>query len=213
MEANLPVSNDALAVHLLTQFLLWFFIVFGVIGLIVGAGLVFRAGLMERLFSSTNRWISLRRATRWTAVPHDITPVVRRYERTVGVAFILISAYSIYTLTSQTDARRVAMALSLNIRPEFATWLIESVGAILIVGNVIALATGILLAIYPQVVQKIEAYANRWYSFRHASLGVDEMHTGFDTLVLRFPRSAGIAVVVASLVLLLNCIVLLRSIH
>ena len=205
------LTNAAIAQQLLFLFLLRFFFVISVIGFAVGVCLMLNAALMQRIGGILNRWVSMRKSTKWLNVPRDTGPVVRRYRRPIGVVFVLVAVFSLYGLITQVDTGRLAFALGLRAPREFVTLIVESAYRFLIVGNLLAIVTGVMLLVFPDTFHKIELQANHWYSFRRATLGADDLHSELDGWVARFPRTAGLAITIVALGVAVNCGVLLRA--
>lgn len=175
-----------------------------VISFSVGAGLLLNPPLMQRIFQVMNRWVSLRRSTKWMNVPRDIGPTVQRHRHIIGLVIVLVAAYSLFSMADRIDANRLASMLRMETPRIVVTWLIDSIYWMLVVGNLIAIATGVMLVAFPSALSRLEAHANGWHSFRRASLGADDMHTGLDRAVSRHPRASGLAIAMPALGLIVH---------
>lgn len=190
--------------QLLATALFRFFLVFGIFGFAVGVGLIVNPMRMLRFFAIMNQWVSLRRSTRWLAIPRDTGPVVQRFRRPIGAAFILLAAFSTFVLIVKIDAHRVITALRIHDPHSLATLIMESVRWCLITGSMMAIAVGIMLIFFPKALQAIEMRANRWYSMRSWSRGGDVLHLGLEKWLESYPRAMGWIIAVASLVVVVD---------
>lgn len=184
------------------QFTVVLFLVGGLAVLAVGVGLIVaRAGTL-RFFVAMNRWVSTRRAFKPIEVARDTRQAVQRHRRWLAVVFIAGAAFALYGLATWFDARAVSFVFGLDPRPSsVASWLVESVRWVLIVGNLTAIVIGIMLGFFPDALAALEARGSRWYSDRQLVKGGDAMNLALDNWVAAFPRSAGWIITVAGLIL------------
>lgn len=202
------MSTTAVA-QLLFSFVATVFLVFGLLAFAVGLGLIVSARGMSRLFSLTNRWISLRRPLRSLERVHDIRPMVGRYRRWFGAVFVAGAAFSVYGLLLQFRAETLASALRFELPGVVVAWLLESLRWLLVLGSLLALAVGFLLLFSPGMLDRIAAAADRWYSPRRAITRADRMHLALDLRVRQHPRAAGAIIAAAALFVVVNFAMLL----
>lgn len=176
-----------------------FFFVFGIVGLAVGVGLAVDPERMQRFFAYMNRWVSMRRSTRWLAIPRDTGPALLRFRRPLGTAFILVAAYSTFVLFAQIDPQRVAAVLRIDAPQIFVVWIVDSLRWCLIFGGLAAIAVGFLLIFLPAALGVIEARSNRWYSTRNRLRKSDDMNMAFDQWIERHPRATGWTIALGAL--------------
>jgi len=200
----MPPISHAIVDQLLVPFMVRFFFVFGIGALAVGIGLVFFRAPALRFFGSMNRWVSLRRSTKWLAIPRASEPLVRRFRRPLGAVFVLVAAFSTFVLMTQVDADRVVTALRVKVPHTYGVWLMEAVRWFLVAGGMLAIAVGIMLLFFPQALLALETRANRWYSFRGVSRAGDTMHMGLDAWVANYPRSIGTIIATGALVVVID---------
>jgi hypothetical protein len=74
---------------------------------------------------------------------------------------------------------------------DIALWLIDSLRWMLVLGNIVAIIAGIMLAFFPDRVAALEASGGRWYSARKMTRSASEMKPKLDMLVADHPRAAG----------------------
>jgi hypothetical protein len=209
----MPLANSNLLYQILIPSIVLFFLVWSVVGVGVGLGLIVSPMKMLRLFGSVNHYVSTRHGLKPLSEGHDVEPQVRKNRRWIGTFFILGAVYSIFGLVRWFDNGPIISALSLDLPRPFLAWIVESVRWILIVCSVFAFVIGTLLCFYPNVVYRLEQRTDHWYSFRQLFLGVDTLHLGLDRWVAAFPRAAGLMIVIAALVAVANSAVLWQQLR
>lgn len=203
-----PISHTR--IEFFAPLLAQFFFVFGIIGCVVGIGLVIAPVRMHALFGVMNRWVSMRRNMKWMAKLRDSgSPSVPFFRGLLGVAFIIAAIFSIIVLTAQIDVPRVVAAIGVNLPRSFVAMLIECVRWFLIVGNLLAIAVGIMLIFFPQVLSVIEKRTNHWYSIRSHTQGGDTMVMAFDKWIESNPKTMGLIIAVGSTGVAINFGILL----
>ena len=203
-------ANSSLIYQILIPSILLFFLVWSVVGVGVGLGLIFSPMKMLRLFGSANHYVSTRHGLKPLSEAHDVEPQVRKNRRWIGTFFILGAAYSIFGLVRWFDSGPIVSALRLDLPRPFLAAIVESVQWSLIACSVFAFVIGTLLCFYPNVVYRLEQHTDHWYSFRKLFLGIDTLHLGVDRWVAASPRAAGLIIVIAALVAVANSAVLLQ---
>ncbi len=185
--------SDLLFDQFLVPFFIRFFFLFGLIGVAVGAGLVFAPQRMQHVFGWMNRWISTRRSMRWFDRPRDVDAAIYRFCRRVWFVLMLLVIYSIFVLITQVHAADFVAALGIrNTRYSLvAEIVVQTVQWFLIAGELLVMAVGIMLFFFPARLIAIEKRVNQWCSTHHWTRPFDVMHMGFDTWVRSRPRTMG----------------------
>lgn len=187
----------------LAQSTVIFFLVSGLALLAVGISLIVNSACTLRFFGNMNRWVSMRRMSRPLEIPRDTRQTVQLYRYWFAAIFVAGGAFAVFSLLTQFDAAAITFVLGLGFfKPAFSGWLIDSVRWLLVAGNVLAIAAGILLAFFPHIVVKLEARGSHWYSERRITKGADQLNLKLDAWVESNPRPAGWAIVFFALVLL-----------
>ena len=184
----------------LTQFMVRFFFVFGIIGFAIGVGLILNHVRMHQMFGVVNHWVSLRPGTRWLAIPRDTSATVASFRHLIGGIFVIVAAYSTYVLMTQVEVPRFVAALRIDAQPALVALIVEAARWCLVVGGMVAVAVGIMLIFFRNALAAIETRANRWYSFRRHTLDADTMHMGFERWTEAHPRTTGWVLSVGALV-------------
>lgn len=197
---NLIVASQSVRLWL-AQSVVVFFLIGGVSLLAVGMGLIINGAGALRFFGTMNHWVSMRRATRSLEIPRDTRPAVQKYRYWLAAIFIAGGIYAIVGLLTGFDTRAVITLFSLEyLRPDFAAWLVEGFRWVLVVGNLTAIVTGIMLAFFPNALVALEARGSSWYSERKVARGADTMRvTSLDIWVAAYPRAAGAIIAIFAL--------------
>lgn len=187
------------------QSLVVLFFVGGLVGFVAGACLIFCSERTLRVFDALNRWVSMRNVSKPFELPRDTTRAVQKYRRWLAAFFIAGAVFSIFVLATKFDARAVISGFSLNtLRAPVASWIVESARWLLIVGNLVAIAVGIMLGFFPAAITALEASGGRWYSERRLTKVADAMNLSLDRWVAAFPRTAGVIFMLTTLILVGN---------
>jgi hypothetical protein len=189
------------------------FFALGIVAVAVGIGLLVCSTAMFRLFATVNRSVSTRKATKPMSVQRDIKPVVQRYRLWFGITLIIGAAYSIYGLGANFNAELVAAALAAtpaaNMSYSPVTLFVDVARWTMLVSSVLALAVGFILCFAPHTLGAIEAHTNRWISTRKAAIGVEKEYLTVDKWVETFPRTAGGAITLGALIVVISSGVML----
>lgn len=184
-------TGDYLVDQLLIPFVLWIFIVAGIVGLALGVGLIAGSARTLRFLGTMNRWVSLRNSLKPMEEPHDIGRAVFGHRRWFGAAFAVGGAFTMFMLLAKVELAAVVSALGRNAAPVVVAWIVESLIWILVVGGALAVVIGIMLVFSADALRALEARVNRWYSPRQLGKSADTMHMTLDAWVEAFPRTAG----------------------
>jgi hypothetical protein len=186
----------------LAQSAVIFFLLVGMALLAFGVGLLVNSEAALRFIGRMNRWVSMRAATRPLEIPRDTRRAVQKYRLAFAVAFVLGGGFALYGLMLQFNALAVVKLLGLNaLHPNAAGWLVDSLRALLVLGNALAVVAGIMLALFPAQLDALESRAGRWISARKATKGADDMHVRLDSWVAVYPRAVGTTAVVIALLM------------
>jgi hypothetical protein len=205
----MPLLNNYLFDQLLVPVVFLFFLVSGIFGVGLGIGLVVFRTRAFRLFSPMNRWISARKSLQSMEAQHEIDPFVRKYRRWFSTLFIVGGTFSIFMLVAKAPATAVASIFGAGRSSIIGPLIIQSLGALLILGSVLSIAIGMLLGLFPRALTALEMRTNRWYSSRQFVKGADEMHLPLDRWFESSPRTAGCILAVAALILTVNSAIVL----
>jgi hypothetical protein len=185
------------------QALTVFFVVGGIVGVAVGLSLITNSERTLRFFGTMNRWVSMRRATRPLEIPRDTSRTAQKHRRWLAAAFIAGGAFATFILATKFDAGAANQLLNLTaLHPSIASWIVASVRWILIVGNLIAVLVGILLAFFPAALVALEAGGGSWFSERRLFKGADTPNLSLDKWVAAYPRQAGAIIAAGALLML-----------
>ncbi|MGQ0547383.1 MAG: hypothetical protein ACT4P3_18960 [Betaproteobacteria bacterium] len=180
------------------QTLLVVFLAGAVLALAVGLTLVFDSARALRWNERLSRWISTREAVQRFDRPRDIKRYVYRMHRVFGLAVVAGALYCLDVLTFGFSPGALARALRDLGSQGVLELAFESVRLFFIVGNLAALAAGVVLCFRPSLLKGVEAWADRAYLERTSARTLDEMRFQPDQWVSRHPRLAGALVLAGS---------------
>ena len=180
------------------EFLVLLFLVGGFTLLVIGLGLIFSSARTLNFFARLNRWVSLRQTVKPLEIPRDTRPAVQKWRRWFAVLFVAGGAFALFGLFTRYDAAAIIYGLKLGfLRPSFAYWVIDSVRWVLIIGNLVGIAIGIMLAFFPDTVARSKRAAAGGTSERRHAVNRDAMRvTKIDEWVAEFPRASGLVITV-----------------
>jgi hypothetical protein len=209
----MPLLNNYLFDQLLVPVVFLFFLVSGIFGVGLGIGLVVFRGRVFRLFGPMNRWVSARKSLKPMEARREIDQFVHIYRHWFSALFIIGGTFSLFMLVAKVHATAVASIFGAGRFPVIGPLIIESLGALLIVGSVLAIAIGIILGFFPRALGALEKRTNRWVSSRQIAKGVDDVHLPLDRWFESSPRTAGCILAVAALILTINSAIVLFGRH
>lgn len=198
--------SDLLFEQFLTPFFIRFFFVFSLLGIAIGAGLLFAPQRMHHIFELMNRWVSTRRSMRWFDIPRDVDAAIHRFCRRMWVVLMLLVVYSTFVLITQVHAGNFVAALGIQ-NAEYSLVVeifVKTFQWFLIVGELFVVVVGILLFFFPATLFAIEKRVNQWCSTHHWTLGLDAMRMDFDTWARGRPRTMGSLITAGALFVGLN---------
>ena len=177
--------------HVLIQILIVLFLIVGISGLGVGAGLILSSQKTSQLFHRLNRWFSTRHALKTVEVPHETDRVAHQYQRWLAGGFVLGGLISIFGLVAAVDVVALSKLLVEKRFAAFAAVILDSARWFLIVGSAAGVVVGAMLLFYPNAEVTLEKFTNQWVSSRRAVRHWDDMHMTLDMLVEAHPTPAG----------------------
>ncbi len=143
-----------------------FFLIWSLISVAVGVGLIVSSARMFRLFAVLNHYVSTGQALKQLATSSDIDQSIRKHGRLFGVAFVLGAAYLIYVMLVHYDNSLLVTLLDVRHPQPYMVWILDCVRGLLIVFCLFAFVVGALLCVFPDALARFEAYANRWVPVR-----------------------------------------------
>ncbi len=202
MEFMNMMGNQAVRLWL-AQSTVLFFITAGIVLLAVGISLIVNSAGTLRFFGRMNQWVSMRSVSKPLEIPRDTRQAVQKYRYWFAAVFVVGGLYAVFGLLTQFDIRGVIRVFGLEFfRPDFAAWVVDSARWVLVAGNLVGIAVGLLLAFSPATVVKLEARGSHWYSERQMTKGADSLNLKLDAWVAAHSRVAGGCIVVLALALI-----------
>jgi hypothetical protein len=187
-----------------------FFLLFSVVGVAVGVGLLLWKQPTLHLLGTLNRWVSTRRWLRAAEIPHDTSSTVQRYRVWIGLFFVLGAAYSLFGLVARFDLAALIPASRLGSVHPAAVWLLQSLRWFLVLASVAAAGVGVLMVLLPETLRTLETRANEWHSSRKALGGAgDTMYMPLDKWVEHYPRIAGFVIAAGAFAIAIGSVMVL----
>lgn len=197
----MPLLNNYVISQILIPVVFTFLLISGLFGVGLGVGLIVFRDRVFRRFGPMNRWVSTQKSLESMEARRDIEPFIRKHRRWFGGFFALGGIFSIVVLVARVNATAVASMFGPGHSSVIVPWFIQSLAAFLLIGSVLAIAIGLILVFFPELLGAIETRTDRWYAPRQIIKGADEMHLPLDRWVEASPRAAGWMLVVASVFL------------
>jgi hypothetical protein len=181
-------------------------------GLVTGAVLIVRPGLLAQVGKFSNRWVSTRKLDgsleRWVSTD---TWLYRHHFLSGSV--ILAGAFWViaYFLIS-FDSRRLSAAMTGggHTSPQLVDGLASAFAVICLVGAIFAVAVGFALLVRPGALHAFEQATSRWFSLRRTLKPAELPRTDVDEYVMGHARLAGALLLAGSLYILAGLLFALR---
>jgi hypothetical protein len=191
-----------LAVQTLGPVLFVLLLAGAILGIVIGALLVFDSARVMRWNSALNRWYSTRKATQVLERPVEVKRLVYRWHRVVGVLVFAGSLYTLDILVFGFNTGALVRIFRDVGNPAILSLVVETVKIFLIVGNIAALLAAAVLVFRPSLLKGLEAWGDRYYSGREATEALDVMRYQPDEFVQARPKTVGALVTLSSLYVL-----------
>jgi len=175
-----------------------------VFAIVVGAGLILRGDATLRLFGKLNRWVSTQKALKTVDQQHDIEQTMHRRRRLFGAVFLALAALSFIVLVAKYDVTVLSSVFARRFPPIAVELAVVSLKWTLVAGDLLAIVVGAALILSPDVLAKVEARTNRWYSTRTDADDAALMHLTLDKWAAEHARAAGWIVIVLAAFVALN---------
>jgi hypothetical protein len=177
-----------------------FFILASIFSFIVGIGLATHNATMLRFFEFMNKRVSTRQLMKPLASPYFIEPVVLKRPGILGGAIIAGGLTSIALLKEVDD---------IVFQPVYSGWfpivtadiLSSYTHSFLLIGNGLCVLLGLVLVFFPEKLQVIGRYTDKWLTFRQHTRPLNVTFFDTDKWALSNARAVGATLSVMSLVL------------
>jgi len=197
------MSGGSILTQLLFTSVVAFLFVGSLLGLALGIGLILRPGRTLAFIRLMNQWVSTGQALGGLERPRQVAARAGG-ARWFGAVLIALGAFSTVILLARLDITALAGLFLVDARSSLLGLLLEALRWFLVAGSLAAIATGVMLAFFPQAWRRLEARGNRWYSTRQLEIAGDALHPSLDRVVEGFPRASGVVILVLSVVAALS---------
>jgi hypothetical protein len=177
-----------------------FFILASIFSFIVGIGLATHNATMLRFFEFMNKRVSTRQLMKPLSAPHFIEPVVLKRPGILGAA-IIVGALAAIGLLIEVD--------DIVFQPLYSDWLpivtadilSDYTHSFLLIGNGLCVVLGLVLVFFPEKLQAIGRYTDKWLTFRQRTRSLHMTFFDTDKWALSNATAVGATLSVMSLVL------------
>ena len=185
-----------------------FFILGGLLALVVGFLLVFKPEMVAKLSKSGNKWYSGRKTTKPLDVIHDTDSFYFENHLVIGSVMVILSLIGLYlTATRIPTADQVMAAMGSQEMGIGFGILLESLKWFLLVTITLGIPMWLSLAFKPEWVRRINGKLNKWISTRMLLLPLERMNSGFDVFVLHYHRFFGVVFMLGAAFILFKFLV------
>jgi hypothetical protein len=191
-----PLGQVSYPVFLACVFV--FFILASIFSFIVGIGLATRNARMLRFFEFMNKRISTRQLLKPIAAPHFLEPVLLKHSALLGKC-IVVGAITSVLLLWEIDAFVFQPMYAAYFPAHTAYILAVYTHSFLLIGNILCIGVGVLLLRYPEKLQAIGRYTDKWLTFRQRTKPLHMTYFDTDKWVMSNATVAGITLSVFSL--------------
>lgn len=201
-----------LAVHTLGPVLFVLLLAGAVLGIVVGALLVFDSARVMRWNDALNRWFSSDSPMQVLDQSVEIKRAVYRWHRLVGVLLFGGAFFTLDALAFGFTTTALVRTLRGTGSSELLGLVFETVRIFLIIGNVFALIAAVVLVFRPSLLKGLENWADRNYSYsgRASAETLNVMRYQPDDFVRARPKVVGTVVLLGSIYALAGLSLLLH---
>lgn len=180
--------------------------VFGVIGVIVsilvGLMLCFAPAVALRLGDKLNREWSFSWLHRALDTPRRTEPLIYRHHRIIGFMLVLATAYFFWSFVTVFSVDAVVTAYGGPLPDVVLEILAITLTSVLVIGNALGFALGIVLLVRPSALKGVERAANTWVDTDKASEVLNKRDDRPESMAQRHPRRVGLIILIAALYVL-----------
>lgn len=175
-----------------------FFILASIFSFIVGIGLATRNDSMLRFFDFMNRRVSTRQLMKPLSQPRFIEPIVLKRPALLGAVIMLGGLGSILLLEGVDE---IVFQPIYSDMFDFVTAdiLAGYTRSFLLVGNAMCVVLGLVLLFFPEKLQAIGRYTDKWLTLRQRTRPLNITYFDTDKWVMSNATAAGITLSVLSL--------------
>ena len=179
-------------------------IIGGTAGLLIGALLILRPGMLLNISGIATRWIATRRMSVVLERVFKIDNWLYRRHQISGALLFAGAVSLIYFFTTRFDKQPIitSFLVRYNIPPVLTGILVDSAVLSILLGAEFALIISLFLLIRPSMLKGFEQGANRWISLRQALKPLERLRNGVDDFAFQNAQMTGVLLLVGSLYVL-----------
>ena len=180
-----------------------FFIVGGLLAIVVGAILFFKPEVIARWSHLGNKWYSGSKWTKPLDVVHETDSFYFKNHLPVGVIMMIVSVIGLFLIVNRMPNTEEVLAATSNVEEGMSLGiLLEALKWFLIVAIILGLPVWGFLAFAPDKLKSINKKLNTWVSGGLILLPLEKMNHGCDNFVLHYHRFFGAIFVLGAVFIL-----------
>jgi len=178
-----------------------FLVIGSVMGLLVGALLIFRPQHFQAISALLNRWISTRKFDKALESNFTLDPWLYRYRIFTGMLVLLGALFVLFYFTVQLDraATIEGLAKQFHYYPSIVGGFLDALVLSSLLGALCAVFVAWILMFRPSLLRDFEESANQWVSLRRALKPLEIPRDNMELYVERHTRQIGIFLLLGSL--------------
>lgn len=180
--------------QILLQSALMFFLGGSIMGILVGAAMLFKPEQLMRLNQQVSRWVCTERIVVRLDCRRRIEPFIYRHHRLTGAAVLIGAVFVSHTFLFRYNLRVISTLI-----PKDYWWLSDALVAMLLIGSLLAALIGGIVLTKPSLLRDIEASANRWICTEHALSWLNNKRHFIERFLFSYHRFFGTLILAASL--------------
>lgn len=184
--------QSTLLTVILQESILLFLIIGSIFALLLGLLFVLAPQQADALSLRYNRWLSLRRPSKFLEVTHETDHYFYRQHRVIGLFILFSASYILYRFAFDYDQTASVHTLTSYLgNANVVAWLLEASLWFLLPISLLLTLFGAVLAIKPSLLKGLERQANRWISTRNIIQPIDKQNKTLDNLAHKNPHYLG----------------------
>ncbi len=185
-----------------------FFILGGIVALIVGLILFFNPAMVASWSKKGDKWYSSSDWTKPLDVMRDTDSFYFKNHLPTGVTMMILSLVGFYLIATRVPGYDEVMASTVDLELGMSLGiLLEGVKWFLLISIIVGFPMWGFLAFKPDSLKKINNSLNQWVSAGKALAPLEKMNHGFDNFVLNYNRFFGAVFVLGSVFILFKFLV------
>ncbi len=174
----------------------------GVVGMLLalaaGLLLVISPQLALRIGDKLNREFSVGWLKRALDEPRHSEPFIYRHHRAVGLFLLVATTYFFWVFTTGYRTEALVAMFAGTLPTVVLELLATTTTVVLVIGNALGFALGIVMLVRPSALKRAEASANRWVDVDQAAEVLNRRVDRAEGFASQYPRRLGVVILAAT---------------